>query len=414
MRTSIAPGTSHSGKPRDARPLIAHVLYRFDVGGLENGVVNLLNRLPHERFRHTVIALTEITDFRQRVARDDVTFIELHKAAGHGIKLFPRLYRLFRELRPAIVHTRNLAALEASIPAWCAGVPIRVHGEHGRDVEDLDGSNRAYRIVRRIHRPFVTHYVAVSTDLENYLVEAIGVKPSLVSNIVNGVDTGSFAPARARVPLEGCPFNDPSLWLVGTVGRLQPVKNQTMLARAFVRTLEVAPDLRARLRLVIVGSGPLRSEILGILSQAGVAELAWLPGACNGVPDILRLFDVFVLPSLAEGISNTLLEAMATGLPVIATRVGGTPELVDEDQTGVLVAVGDVEALAHALLRYADREAARAAGRAGRRRVERLYSLDAMVANYCALYERLLLSRRGVSMRASATPARGRFTTGSH
>src|SRR6476661_7374519 len=110
----------------DQRPLIAHVVYRFDVGGLENGVVNLLNRMPSERYRHVVIALTEVTSFRHRVLRDDVAFLALQKTPGHGVKLFPRLYRLFTHLRPTIVHTRNLAALEASIPAWLARVPVRV------------------------------------------------------------------------------------------------------------------------------------------------------------------------------------------------------------------------------------------------------------------------------------------------
>ncbi|MET1081684.1 MAG: glycosyltransferase, partial [Burkholderiales bacterium] len=120
----------------DSPLLVAHVVYRFDVGGLENGVVNLLNRLPYERFRHAVIALTEVTEFRRRVQRDDVQYLALNKRPGHGAKLWPALYRAFRALRPDIVHTRNLAPLEACVPAWFAGVPVRVHGEHGWDVGD--------------------------------------------------------------------------------------------------------------------------------------------------------------------------------------------------------------------------------------------------------------------------------------
>ena len=104
----------------DPRPLVAHVMFRFDIGGLENGVVNLINHMPSEAFRHVVISLTEITDFRQRIRRDDVTFIALNKKPGHGIWLFPKLYGLFRQLRPAIVHSRNLAALETQLPAWAA------------------------------------------------------------------------------------------------------------------------------------------------------------------------------------------------------------------------------------------------------------------------------------------------------
>ena len=395
------------------RPLIAHVVYRFDVGGLENGLVNLLNRMSRERYRHVVVSLTNVTEFRQRVTRGDVEFIELHKAPGHGIKLLPRLFGLFRRLRPAIVHTRNLAALEASLPAWLSGVPLRVHGEHGRDVGDLDGTNRTYRAVRRAYRPFVSHYVALSRDLERYLVDAVGVEPSQVTNIVNGVDIEAFTAPVACVRAADCPFNDPALWICGTVGRMQPVKNQALLARAFVRALADTPSLRARLRLVIVGDGPSEGEVRAILVRAGVADLAWLPGARTDVAGLLRTFDVFVLPSLAEGISNTILEAMATALPVIATDVGGNGELIEAGRTGLLVPSGDVAALAQALTHYANSpEAARLAGLAGRARTEQLYGLDAMVGQYEALYERLLARSRRAGRR-SAAEATARLTTGS-
>ena len=125
-----------------APPLVMHVVYRFDTGGLENGVVNLINHMPVNAFRHMVLALSVVTDFRDRVRRPDVEFIALNKAPGHAVKLYPALSRLFKHYRPAIVHTRNLAALEATVPAWFAGVPVRIHGEHGRDVDDLDGSRR--------------------------------------------------------------------------------------------------------------------------------------------------------------------------------------------------------------------------------------------------------------------------------
>lgn len=393
----------------DARPLIAHVVYRFDIGGLENGVVNLLNRMPRERYRHAVVALTEATAFRRRVTRNDVRFVELRKAPGHGIKLLPRLVRVFRELRPDLVHTRNLAALEASAPAWLARVPVRVHGEHGRDVADLDGSNRGYRWVRRAYRPFVDHYVTVSRDLERYLVDAVGISRARVSRIVNGVDTEAFSPAVVRSRPADWPFDDRA-WIVGTVGRLQAVKNQVLLARAFVRMLDVAPVLRERLRLVIAGDGPLRAEVHAVLAAANAQDLAWLPGARDDVATILRGLDVFVLPSLAEGISNTILEAMASGLPVVATDVGGNSELVERGETGVLVPADDAGALAEALLAYAlGPERARAAGRAGRARAERLFSLDAMVAQYSSLYDRLLRGRQG----AAAGAAVG-APTGSH
>ncbi|MDP2171343.1 MAG: TIGR03088 family PEP-CTERM/XrtA system glycosyltransferase [Rhodocyclaceae bacterium] len=386
-------------QPDDARPLIVHVVFRFDVGGLENGVVNLINHLPADAYRHVIIALTEVTDFRRRIVRDDVQFISLHKPPGHLFALYPRLFRLFRELRPAIVHTRNLAALEVTVPAWAAGVPVRIQSEHGRDADDLDGSNLKHKWVRRFYNRFVSHYIALSRDLESWLVERIGIPARKVTQIYNGVDAGRFHPAAAAVPasghfvppapISGCPFNRPEHWLVGTVGRMQTVKNQTLLARAFIRALELEPPLKARLRLVMVGEGPLRAEAQQLLEQAGVAELAWLPGERHDVPEILRGLDCFVLPSLGEGISNTILEAMASGLPVIATQVGGNPELVIEGQTGTLVPTSDPEALARALIDYASNpDHARATGRAGRAAVERRFSMEAMVAAYQGLYDR--------------------------
>ena len=377
---------------RDPRPVIAHVVFRFDTGGLENGVVNLINHLPRDAYRHAVIALTDITDFRRRVLRADVQFIALQKPAGHAYRLYPRLFKLFREMRPAIVHSRNLAALETVVPAWAAGVPIRIHGEHGRDMLDLHGANRRYQWVRKLYRPFVTHYIALSRDLERYLCTNVGVPAARVEQIYNGVDAQRFRPAETgRGQIEGCPFRDPRFWLVGTVGRMDPVKDPLNLVRAFIQALQLAPSKRERMRLVLVGDGALYSEARALLGQAGIADLAWLPGERNDVPDILRGLDCFVLPSLGEGISNTILEAMATGLPVIATNVGGNGELVEAGTTGELVPAGDPHALAQRMLAYArDREAAKAAGRNGRARIEREFSLEAMLGRYKGLYDRLL------------------------
>ena len=376
----------------DGRPMVLHVVYRFDTGGLENGVVNLINHMPAHAFRHAILALTEVTDFRERIRRSDVEIIALHKAPGHGLWLYPRLFRLFRQLKPAIVHSRNLAALEVLVPAWAARVPVRIHGEHGRDVGDLDGSNRARQWLRRAYRPFVNHYVPLSGDLARYLAEKVHVPDERITQLCNGVDVARFRPADvADDPIAGCPFAAPQHWLVGTVGRMQTVKDQPTLARAFVRALSLQPDLRSRLRLVMVGAGPLRAEALAILDAGGVADLAWLPGERGDVAEILRGLQCFVLPSLAEGISNTILEAMASGLPVIATNVGGNAELVTHGLTGEIVPAADPVALASSLLRLAAApDAAAAMGRAGRSVVETRFSLQAMVTAYQNLYTQQL------------------------
>jgi sugar transferase (PEP-CTERM/EpsH1 system associated) len=379
----------------NGRPLVLHVVYRFAVGGLENGVVNLINRMPERAARHGVIALDGIADeFRARVQRDDVVYVALDKPPGHAFRLYPRLHALFRELKPDIVHTRNLAALEAVVPAWAAGVPVRIHGEHGWDTGDLSGHSRKRQLVRRAYRPFVHRYVALSRHLADYLRARIGVPEARIEHICNGVDTARFRPApQGRMPIEGSPFNDPSLFVLGWAGRMQPVKDLAGLARAFVKARALSPDTAGRLRLVLVGDGPARAEVESILAAADAREFAWLPGERADVPELMRGFDGFVLSSLAEGISNTILEAMASGLPVVATRVGGNPELVEDGSSGRLVPAADTDALARAVVGYVrDRLTAAQHGAAGRRLAEQRFSLERMVSDYARLYDRLLAS----------------------
>jgi sugar transferase (PEP-CTERM/EpsH1 system associated) len=388
--TDGPPGARGTDAAAMEPPLVVHVLYRFDTGGLENGVVNLINHMPRGAYRHRIVALTDVTDFRLRLKDPAVECVALHKPPGHGAKVYAPLWRLLRQWRPAVVHTRNLAALEMQAAAWAARVPVRIHGEHGRDVDDLDGSSRHHQRLRRLYAPFVHRWVALSRDLQGYLEGPVGIAARRVEQIYNGVDAQRFAPPQdGPAPIVGCPFGGPGHWLVGTVGRMAAVKDQTLLARAFVRALVSQPALRERLRLVMVGEGPLRAASQSILDEAGVGALAWLPGERSDVADVMRGLNCFVLPSLGEGISNTILEAMATGLPVVATRVGGNAELVQPGRTGALVPAGDVQAMAQALVEMAgDPDAALRMGQAGRIEVERRFSLQAMVGAYQGLYDR--------------------------
>lgn len=381
----------------EGRPLICHVVYRFSVGGLENGVVNLINHLPRDRWRHAVVSLTDVdAAFAARITTPGVALHALHKPPGQGYKQWPVLAQLFRQMRPTIVHTRNLAALEAQLPAWWTGVPGRVHGEHGRDVEDPHGTSRKHQWMRRLYRPFVQHTIALGRELADYARRRVGIPADRLHTIYNGVDTARFTPSPGgRAPIAGSPFNGPGMWLLGTVGRMQSVKAQPVLVRAFVQALSEAPALRDRLRLVLVGDGPLRADCEEILRHAGMTDLAWFAGERADVPDVMRGLDCFVLPSLAEGISNTILEAMASGLPVLATEVGANGELVVPGRTGQLVAPGDASALARGLQQLAADPAVSAGmGQAGRIRVEQSFSLDAMVAAYDGVYQRVLQARR--------------------
>ena len=376
-------------------PLIAHVIYRLDVGGLENGLVNLINRIPAQRFRHAIVCLTDYSEFRQRIKRGDVSVFTLNKPPGNSPVTHFKLWRLLKQLRPDIIHTRNLGALEATVPAALAGVPVRIHGEHGRDIDDLDGTNTRRQIVRRLFKPFVHQYIAMSRDLESYLQHKIGVLPSRIAQIYNGVDSTLFHPAgKNRDAVPHPDFSGSGHFVIGTVGRMQDVKDQLTLARAFVRLIQVMPEGRQRLRLVMVGEGPLREQVRVLLAEAGVDQYAWLPGERNDVARIMRSFDLFVLPSLAEGISNTILEAMATGLPVLATDVGGNPELIQAGVTGTLVPRDDPESMARAMRTYVESaELCRRQGSEARRTVERRFGMEAMVNAYMAVYDDLLASK---------------------
>lgn len=395
----MASNDSRAPAVRDSRPLVLHVVYRFDTGGLENGVVNLINHMPGSAYRHAVLSMTVVTDFKKRVEREDVEFTALNKPPGHGIWQYRKLYSLFKKMRPAIVHSRNLAALEVQAPAWAAGVPVRIHGEHGRDVGDLDGNNVTYQRMRRLYRPFVHHYTAVSRDLADYLQGKVRVPLDTITQAFNGVDTGQFAPhSLGAQSIVGCPFNPSQHWLVGTVGRMQTVKDQIMLANAFVLAIQRAPQLAERLRLVMVGEGPLRATSMAALASAGIAHLAWLPGERKDIAHVMRGLHAFALPSLAEGMSNTILEAMASGLPVVATAVGGNADLVQHGTTGFVVAPSAPHALAKRLVELATNEStARAMGEAGRLCATQQFSMQAMVKIYQGVYDSQLLRQFGGS-----------------
>jgi len=375
-------------------PLVVHVVHRLVMGGMENGLVNLINRMPPDRYRHAIVCLKDSTEFSQRIQRQDVQIVCLNRKEGQDFGMFIRLFHILRKLKPDIVHTRNIATLECQLPSYLAGVPYRVHGEHGWDVCDPGGTNRKYQWLRRVFRPFVHRYIPLSNQLNNYLTEKIRVPENKIRRICNGVDTKIFHPSQSpENSIVGCPFaSSDALVLIGTVGRMHGVKDQMNLVHAFLHVLKMRPNFKDIARLVLVGDGPLRQEAVSVISEAGFGELAWIPGERNDVADVLRGLDIFVLPSKAEGISNAILEAMATGLAVIATSVGGNPELVLDGQTGRLVEAENPVAMADVLIEYLDNiEQIKEHGEKGLRQVLDHFTLDSMVDRYMAVYDERLL-----------------------
>ncbi|MCA9422748.1 MAG: TIGR03088 family PEP-CTERM/XrtA system glycosyltransferase, partial [Nitrospira sp.] len=332
-------------------PLVMHVIYRLAMGGLENGLVNLINHMPSARYRHVIVCLTDFTDFRERICSPGVSVLALHKQPGLDWSAYGKLWSVIRDMKPMIVHTRNLPTFEMAALAALARVPYRIHGEHGRDLHDAYGTSRKFLIFRKILDVAVHHYVAVSQDLEQWLQNMVAIAPKKVSQIYNGVDTKVFHP-NSHKGQKGLPNGFASLdqVVIGTVGRLQHVKDQATFIRGIASLLKVAPEMGDKVRVVIVGDGPLKFELEQLIRKSHLTHMVWMAGARNDIPRLLQGMDIFVLPSEAEGISNTILEAMATGLPVIATRVGGNTELVVEGETGLLVPAKDPQALGLALL----------------------------------------------------------------
>jgi len=370
-----------------AVPLVVHLIYRLDFGGLETLLVDCINHMPPERYRHAVVCLTGYTAFADKITRPGVELYSLDKQPGLGLGIHVKLFKLLRRLRPSVLHTYNFACAEYAAPAWLAGVPVRVHAEHGRDASDPQGLNRKHNFLRRALVPFIDRYVPVSHDLARWLTNVVGIPAAKSELIMNGVDTVRFAPGLAAA---STPWTGQDVFVIGTVGRLQDVKDQASLIEAFALLVASKPEGRARLRLAVVGDGPLRDRLAQKAQDAGVQDLVWFPGARNDIPELMRSFDLFALSSIAEGTPVTLLEAMACGLPVVATAVGGIPEVVQHGVNGALVPASDPQALAAALGLYAaapDRVAAH--GPAARTNIERHYSVAAMVGAYTALYDRL-------------------------
>jgi sugar transferase (PEP-CTERM/EpsH1 system associated) len=378
-----------------APPLVLHIIHHLVIGGLENGLVNLINHMPESRFRHAIVCIEDFSEFRDRLRRSDVEVYALRRSQIGIWRLRYKLFCLCKRLQPAIVHTRNLSALDALLPARLAGVRCCVHGEHGRNVYDLRGDKKKPALLRRLHAPLVDRYITVSKDLERYLVHRVRIPRTRVSQIYNGVDIDRFSPiATGETALLPPSFIGENNIIIGTVGRIQPVKDHATLAHAFSQLLKTYPEVAGRARLAIVGNGPLLGELRDLVNRLGIAERTWLPGSVHNVPEVFRAFDVFVLPSLAEGISNTILEAMASRLPVLATNVGGNTELVHDGRSGRLFEPKDIKALVNLLAAYcADPSLRRAHGEASRRIAVEQFSLATMVENYQNVYEEVLHHR---------------------
>ena len=373
----------------DAPPIVVHIVFRLDYGGLENGVVNILRGLADGELRHIVVALTEATEFAKRLP-SGVDVHTIGKQPGKDPRAYVRLYRLLRRLKPGIVHTRNIGTIDCALVAFLARVPVRIHSEHGWDVADPDGTRFKYRWMRRVMAPMIHRFVTVSEDLAQWLVGTVSIPKKKVERLYNGVDTRRFCPAqgetRSVLPKT---LGKPGSVVIGSVTRFSPIKDPMNLVSAFMAV--AGKRSKDDIVLAMIGDGELHKDATSALADAHLGDRSWLPGARDDIPDLLQAMDVFVLGSLREGISNTILEAMASGLPVVASDTGGNRELIVDGVNGFLVPPGDSGALAEAIDRYAaDSSLRRSHGEASRRRAASDFSLTSMIDRYRSLYDSMI------------------------
>jgi sugar transferase (PEP-CTERM/EpsH1 system associated) len=367
---------------------IMHVVDHLGKGGLENGLVNLINGLDPGRFEHVVYAIHRLGPNAERLPKDRTTIICQGKQETDSRFQIGTLTGAIRSVKPDIVHSRNWAAIEAVVAGWLTRSCAVVHGEHGLE-GDPDAKEPRRRIwFRRLAYELADRVLSVSCHLRDLHARRTGFRANRITVIHNGVDSRRFFPdpeARARMRAHLGIAEDE--FCIGCVGNLLPVKDHITLLKA----AEVLSRQTARWRLIIAGEGPERAKLEEFIGQhPDWKQHVRLPGTSDGVPELLNAFDVYVLSSVAEGISNSLLEAMSCGLAVIATETGGNPEVVVDGESGVLFPVADFERLASELDALRTNVGRRQQlGRQAIRRVRDEFSIEAMVRKYGEVYEDL-------------------------
>jgi glycosyltransferase involved in cell wall biosynthesis len=362
---------------------IAHVLSSFGMGGQERVALDLAALQRSSGHRVLALSLAPLPEGPTAEAFR-AAGVQTHSITKHGPSFDPslavRLAKYLLENRVDVVHTHNPHALIYGSPAAALARAACVHTKHGINP---DSDRRMW--LRRAASRMADAYVAVTPSLARVAIRNNECDPALLHVINNGIDTRKFAPdpdARARARAElGIPDD---AWVVGTVGRLAPEKNQGLLIEA------MAPMLDKRRHLVLVGDGPERAGLEARAAGTWRPEFIHFTGARSDTPAMLAAFDAFALTSSSEGLPLVLLEAMATRLPVVATSVGGVPDLVQHEVTGYLVDPGDWVGLTKRLIWLANHAPeALVAASVARRAVLDKHSVEHMARDYESLYRRV-------------------------
>lgn len=385
---------------RSERLRIMHVLACLGNGGTEFGILKLIEGLDPDRFEHRICVTRQYdNEFVKAHRLGEVLFSASGTRRGLQFPMF-RLRKLFSQYRPHVVHTRNWGGLEAVLAARCTSVPAVVHSEHGYETMNMAGAPLRQRAFRRVAYSMANQVFTVTAELRDHHARQSWINPDSISVIHNGVDTVRYAPSEDSRELARVDFGIPRHRLVlGSVGRLVAIKDYGTLLRAAELLVTRGVDLH----VLLVGLGPESERLKQQASNSqALRDRTTFAGTPERVPQLLNAMDVFILPSLKEGMSNTLLEAMATGLPLIATRVGGNPEVIGEESSEWLFAPGDCQGLAERVWRFAKNPEARVRiSAANRERAVTRFSLGRMIEAYTDLYVRVATESGAVSSRLS-------------
>jgi len=362
------------------RLTVAHVVLNLDIGGLERIVISLIQNSDHDRFRHLVYCIGNGGTLADELRNDGFPVTAMNKPAGRSLTLPFKLMRMFRREKVQVVHSHNFGALVyGEMAAKLAGVAGTVYTSHGR--------TSAFQKIN----PYLVKYfnyvnkaVGVSEDTQQLLMKTSGFPLARTQTIINGLDVNRYGGViDIERKKEALGLSD-AQHVVGIVARLSADKDHQTLLEAYSQILAKRTDIT----LLIVGDGPLKNNLLEKSNELKLGPKAVFLGDRLDVPEILKVLDLFVLSSVTEGLAVTLLEAMASRLPIVATEVGGNPEVVIHDKTGIIVPPRDPASLAEAVCWMIDnREKAAQMGRLGRERVMEHFSIESMVRQYEALYE---------------------------
>jgi sugar transferase (PEP-CTERM/EpsH1 system associated) len=362
---------------------ILHVVLSMETGGLENGIVNLVNNADNDRFMVDVLCLREKGTLADRIHNPNSQIIFDGNQDPSLLTAIKKIYKACKDGQYHIVHSHGFTTMLASYLATkLTNTAVMMNGEHGT----LYYSSFKQRLLQKWLFRSMDINLTVSSELKSKIQQEFSLSLDNFKPIINGVDSHVFNPELSSTIRSELNILNQDI-IIGSVGRLVSVKNYPSLIKAFSQVYKN----NAHTHLVLAGDGHERSALEQLTDQLNLKDRIHFLGSRDDIPNVMNGFDLFVLPSFSEGLSNTLLEAMSCGVPVIASHVGGNPEIVKTDVSGFLYPSDDVNALAERLSTLCNSPGhIKKLSALARKHIVNNYSLMSMVNNYETVYEQQL------------------------